>query len=79
MSVYNSLNECFICLEFVSHECNLAQNKCGHIFHKECLYEWVHSKYNHRGRVCPVCSKPIKIEKKNTNLCNKKRDLCIIL
>ena len=79
MFVYNNLNECFICLESVSQPCNLAQNKCGHVFHKECLYEWVNSTHNHRGYVCPVCNTPIKAEKKITKLCNKNRNLCVIL
>ena len=43
--------ECFICYdEFKDNEC-LKQLKCQHIFHKECLSQWLMNNNN-----CPACN-----------------------
>lgn len=76
---YNILNECYICLECVTKQCDVAQNECGHLFHKNCLREWMDSEHNHQiGNVCPVCSRPLNIPEKK-RYCSKKRNICVIL
>jgi len=45
---------CAICLEVIGTETRIRRLPCVHVFHKDCLDEWV-------GRVhmrCPVCRKP---------------------
>ena len=45
--------ECSICFdEFKDNEL-LKQLKCSHIFHKECLSQWLLNEKN-----CPICNKP---------------------
>ena len=74
------IGECFICLEEV-YSTEIALMPCQHVFHKECLREWLRSAHNQVGRVCPVCSKPIS--KRTCMPCvtlNQKRSSgCVIL
>jgi len=73
------IGECFICLDDVYSK-DLATLQCQHVFHDDCLREWVSSVHNHGGRVCPVCSKPFS--KRNCVPCylNQKRSSgCVIL
>ena len=44
--------ECFICIDEFKENELLKQLKCGHIFHKECLSQWLLNQNN-----CPVCNK----------------------
>lgn len=64
--------ECYICLEPVYR--NKIKLKCPHVFHTECLMEWINSDYNKIGGICPVCSNPIVIKKHRS--CRRK---CVIL
>ena len=45
---------CSICGEdlLCAGDCELAQLRCGHIYHEECVLKWI--KYAER-RTCPVC------------------------
>ena len=47
---------CVICLEdFAENDGKaIAELKCGHIFHEECLKEWVQ-----KNDICPMCRSPI--------------------
>ena len=54
----NDIN-CIICY------CNdnndyLKKLKCGHLFHNNCINEWIKIK-----RECPICKKYIQYQKKN--------------
>ena len=42
-------SECVICCDTISDNI-LKLNNCNHIFHKDCIYKWIH--YN---RTCPLC------------------------
>ena len=43
--------ECAICLdEFIGTDMIKAFNKCGHIFHKKCLLDWLK-----KSNYCPIC------------------------
>ena len=44
--------ECFICIDEFKENELLKQLKCGHIFHKECLGQWLLKNNN-----CPICNK----------------------
>lgn len=46
---------CSICQESYKNEDNIVQLKCNHIFHKECLENWLLN-YN---CVCPICRRKI--------------------
>lgn len=44
--------ECSICQETIDNKTDIIKlNKCSHIFHKSCMYEWVDAK----GKTCPLC------------------------
>jgi hypothetical protein len=40
--------ECSICLQVC--EKNIVETKCSHLFHKECIDEWIKRSYS-----CPLC------------------------
>ena len=42
--------ECTICMEVWQPEEHRATLRCGHLFHEECIREWMHRQQN-----CPVC------------------------
>ena len=46
-------DECTIC--FSAMESGAARTKCGHVFHADCLLEWM----NH-GLNCPICRTPLR-------------------
>jgi hypothetical protein len=46
------MSECDICCEIIDNENKL---KCGHIFHKKCIDEWIH-----HSNTCPLCRREIK-------------------
>ena len=50
-----SSESCIICQENYKNEDNIIQLKCNHIFHKECLENWLLN-YN---CVCPICRRKI--------------------
>lgn len=41
---------CTICSDLVNHTENIHVTKCGHIFHHDCLNEWIL-----RSKTCPQC------------------------
>lgn len=57
---------CCICCEFLLPDNDLVHLKCGHIFHENCLAEWMK-----RSKTCPQCRKktvrPTKIFPNFTN------------
>ena len=54
-NIYNStFYQCGICMDSFKHDENIKQLACDHIFHKECLNQWLQSKKN-----CPLCEKII--------------------
>jgi hypothetical protein len=42
--------ECSICLEVFDKYSNVNKLKCGHIYHKICIIEWLSKDYS-----CPNC------------------------
>lgn len=54
----NNKNEpCSICYNSYS-EHNLCQLQCKHIFHTECIEQWINAKQT--GQSCPLCRCPIQ-------------------
>jgi hypothetical protein len=49
-------NECSICLENIDKK-HITLEKCGHKFHKKCLFKWLHIK-----PFCPYCRASICID-----------------
>ena len=47
-------NECAFCLEDLNTESCVKPNECIHIFHKNCLNEWLSSHFK-----CPTCMRQI--------------------
>ena len=47
--------ECTICLDEFENESNISLTECRHIFHTDCIKEWVRYK-----KECPVCRNEIK-------------------
>jgi len=45
-------SECFICIDEFKENELLKQLNCGHVFHKECLSQWLINMNN-----CPICNK----------------------
>ena len=52
----NSENDegCSICLESYHDNDKIVQLTCNHIFHKDCIREWLQNKQNN----CPLCRLP---------------------
>ena len=53
-SVESVVGECSVCLDPFNNSKELIQLVCGHIYHKECVYEWIS-----RKNTCPNCRKSI--------------------
>ena len=49
----NSEETCIICYEEEGEKIEIKT--CKHIFHKECLKEWVKTGHGDNSRCCPVC------------------------
>ena len=47
--------KCTICLDEFENESNISLTECRHIFHTDCIKEWVRYK-----KECPVCRNEIK-------------------
>tara|TARA_Y100000817_G_C16671056_1_gene461552 strand:+ start:133 stop:576 length:444 start_codon:yes stop_codon:yes gene_type:complete len=47
-------DECPICIENFKEDDELYQLKCGHIFHTDCITEWINI-----NNVCPSCRKVV--------------------
>ncbi|CDW89357.1 xaa-pro aminopeptidase [Stylonychia lemnae] len=60
--IYNKGNQtdCVICFEEYLPESVVRQTKCKHIFHDQCLMEWVRNKLDKPD--CPTCRQDILIE-----------------
>ena len=56
-----SLGECPVCLDTLL-ESNSHHLRCGHLFHRSCLLDWVGTAttYTSEIRACPVCRCPIE-------------------
>lgn len=48
------VGDCSVCLDSLHNSKELIQLVCGHIYHKECVYEWIS-----RKNTCPNCRKSI--------------------
>lgn len=58
LTIYNKNdleNDCHICLDKLLNNCNIIL-KCNHIFHKECLKEWL----TKNSTKCPMCRLNVK-------------------
>ena len=55
---YNYEN-CTICLEDFELNSKVTILPCKHIYHKTCIYEWIHSKNDNTNVKCPNCNKLI--------------------
>ena len=53
-SVESVVGECSVCLDSLNNSEELIQLVCGHIYHKECVHEWIS-----RKNTCPNCRKSI--------------------
>ena len=42
--------ECVICLENMKYNEDLIMINCSHIYHKECIQQWLN-----RNSICPLC------------------------
>ena len=51
------IDECHICLEYLVGE--IAEISCGHIYHLECIKDWIARKGNHK--CCCICEKNTEI------------------
>ena len=52
--------ECSVCLEVLPDNENSRTLSCGHMFHVNCIEQWVATFNNKRKRVnCPCCRKDI--------------------
>ena len=49
--------ECSICLESYQKNDKIVQLTCNHIFHKDCIGEWLQKKQNN----CPLCRLPVRL------------------
>mmetsp|Transcript_36999 Transcript_36999/g.85391 ORF Transcript_36999/g.85391 Transcript_36999/m.85391 type:complete len:299 (+) Transcript_36999:178-1074(+) len=50
------LPECSICSEPFSADLEIKKTPCGHLFHKECLGNWL----GNYGRSCPLCRENVE-------------------
>jgi len=53
----DSTEECSICLESYQEKDKIVQLTCTHIFHKDCIREWLQNKQNN----CPLCRLPVRL------------------
>ena len=49
--------ECPICLESFDNEENLAKLQCKHMFHINCLHDWIQAVNARQQIKCPVCNR----------------------
>lgn len=54
--------ECHLCLEAMKKGDSAIHLPCGHSFHSQCIHEMI----IHQHVVCPLCRRPIPIEKMET-------------
>ena len=54
----NIVDECCICLELLQGE--LAEISCGHIYHYDCIKNWISNKRKLR-KLCCICEKDTEI------------------
>ena len=48
--------KCGICEYYIfGNEAHYETEPCNHLFHKECIYEWLG-----KDETCPICKEPIK-------------------
>ena len=52
------IDECCICLTLLQGE--LAELSCGHVYHLECVTEWINKKNNYR-KACCICENDTEI------------------
>tara|TARA_B100000963_G_C22536800_1_gene630190 strand:+ start:357 stop:839 length:483 start_codon:yes stop_codon:yes gene_type:complete len=52
------IDECCICLNLLQGE--LAELSCGHVYHLECVTEWISKKNNYR-KACCICENDTEI------------------
>ena len=53
-NIYNEekkKEECLICLEILNGE--ISESSCGHIYHYQCIQDWIKKKGSHR--CCCIC------------------------
>lgn len=48
--------KCTICIEDFELNSNVSILQCEHIYHKKCIYEWIHSKNDDMIVKCPNCN-----------------------
>ena len=53
---FNTEKECAICLSGFEPQDTLFQDSCKHVFHWNCMKEWLSKK----DGVCPMCKAPMK-------------------
>ena len=58
---YIKIDNCSICLDKQKYNCSIITN-CNHIFHKECLKNWIELNDS-----CPLCRKTNPMQKKKSN------------
>ena len=54
-NLISSREECSICLEPYQERDKIVQLTCNHIFHNDCIREWLQNKQNN----CPLCRLPL--------------------
>ena len=54
-NLIGSREECSICLETYQARDKIVQLTCNHIFHNDCIREWLLNKNNN----CPMCRLPL--------------------
>ena len=52
----NDDSQCCVCMEPFQSPCVVLRTDCGHMFHSECLDEWVRHKNS-----CPLCQSMIPL------------------
>lgn len=52
---------CMVCFREIEEGVEVPS--CSHIFHNECLKQWIYKNTNH---FCPKCKKPLEFNKTNT-------------
>lgn len=52
------MQDCPICLNPMAH--NIGALPCGHVYHMECILEYMHSKCLAADIICPTCRHPFK-------------------